>query len=76
MRDFLIVWRQDGTAILRDRFKRAVDDGDLPADADPGMLARYVMTVANGTAVQAATGVSDEHLQQVADAALRNWPPV
>lgn len=76
IRDILIEWRQGGTALLRDRFQRAVDEGDLPPDADPGMLARYVMTVANGIAVQAATGAGNEDLQQVADAALRNWPPV
>jgi AcrR family transcriptional regulator len=76
VRDLLAAWRQDGTALLRDRFQRAVDDGDLPAGVDAGLLARYVMTVANGIAVQAATGVGAEELQLVADAALRNWPPV
>jgi AcrR family transcriptional regulator len=76
VRDLLAAWRQDGTALLRDRFQRAVDEDDLPADVDPGLLARYVMTVANGIAVQAATGVGAEELQQVAVAALRNWPPL
>lgn len=76
IRDILIAWRQEGTAHLRDRFRRAVDDGDLPASVDPGLLARYLMTVANGIAVQAATGVSPEDLQLVADVALRDWPPV
>jgi hypothetical protein len=33
------------------------------------------MTIANGVAVRAAGGASCEDLQQVADAALRNWPP-
>jgi hypothetical protein len=33
------------------------------------------MTVANGIAVQAASGAIRSELQQVADAALRNWPP-
>ncbi|MGW2965206.1 hypothetical protein ACWDGI_43140 [Streptomyces sp. NPDC001220] len=42
---------------MRHRFQRAVDEGDLPADADPGLLARYLMTVANGIAVQAAEDV-------------------
>jgi hypothetical protein len=34
------------------------------------------MTVSNGIAVQAAGGATRSELQQVADAALRNWPPV
>ncbi|MGW8378938.1 TetR/AcrR family transcriptional regulator [Streptomyces sp. ODS28] len=74
--DALIAWRDDGRARLRNRFQQAVDEGDLPPDADPEQLARYVMTVANGIAVQAAGGATRPELQRVADAALRNWPPV
>ena len=75
-RDILIAWRGEGVAHLRDRFRRAVDEGDLPAGADPGLLARYLMTVANGIAVQAAGGATREELQLVADLALQTWPPV
>jgi AcrR family transcriptional regulator len=74
-RDTLTAWRDEGRAHLHDRFRRAVDEGDLPADADPALLARYVMTVANGIAVQAAGGAGGDELRQVADVALRNWPP-
>ncbi|MFJ5034544.1 TetR/AcrR family transcriptional regulator [Streptomyces sp. NPDC088560] len=75
VRDAMAAWREEGRSRLRDRFQRAVDEGDLSPDADPGLLARYIMTVANGIAVQAASGASCDELQQVADAALRNWPP-
>jgi hypothetical protein len=51
-----------------------LDDGELPPNADPGLLARYVTTLAFGIAVQAASGVGREELQEMADAALRNWP--
>ncbi|MFF0630516.1 TetR/AcrR family transcriptional regulator [Streptomyces sp. NPDC004296] len=74
-RDALVAWRNEGTVRLRDRFRQAVDEDDLPPDSDPGVLARYIMTVANGIAVQAASGITRDDLQQVADAALRNWPP-
>ncbi len=74
--DALIAWREDGRIRLRHRFQQAVDEGDLPSDADPDLLARYLMTVANGIAVQAVGGASRSELQQVADAALRNWPPL
>ncbi|WP_434445477.1 TetR/AcrR family transcriptional regulator [Lentzea sp. E54] len=74
-RDILAEWRAGGHVRLRDRFQRAVEDGDLPADVDPDLIARYVMTIANGIAVQAAGGAAREDLQRVADAALRNWPP-
>lgn len=67
-------WREGNRAHLRDRLRRAMDEGDLPADADPDALARYLMTLANGIAVQAAAGATRDELQDVADTALRNWP--
>ncbi|MFD4700028.1 TetR/AcrR family transcriptional regulator [Streptomyces niveus] len=73
--DELAAWRNDGRAHLRDRFQRAVDENDLPAGTDPDALAHYLMTMANGIAVQAATGATRDELQRVADAALHNWPP-
>ncbi|MGW4729551.1 TetR/AcrR family transcriptional regulator [Streptomyces shenzhenensis] len=74
-RDTLAEWRAHGQALLRDRFRQAVQVGDLPVGADPEKIARYVVTIANGVAVQAAGGATCEDLQQVADAALQNWPP-
>ncbi|MFI2242326.1 TetR/AcrR family transcriptional regulator [Streptomyces chrestomyceticus] len=74
-RDALVAWREEGIAHLRDRFRQAVAEGDLPPGTDPGLLARYIMTVANGIAVQAAGGATRDDLQQVADMALRAWPP-
>ena len=74
-RDILAAWRAEGTAHLRERFRRAVGEGDLPAGADPALLARYLMTVANGIAVQAAGGAPRDELQQMADLAMRSRPP-
>ncbi|MEU4684823.1 TetR/AcrR family transcriptional regulator [Streptomyces xinghaiensis] len=74
VRELLAAWRNDGCTRIRDRFQRAVDDGDLPPGTDPGLLARYVTTLTFGIAVQAASGVGREELQEMADAALRDWP--
>ncbi|AQW54115.1 TetR/AcrR family transcriptional regulator [Streptomyces violaceusniger] len=74
VRDLLVAWRNDGCRRVRERFQRAVDDGDLPPDTDPGLLARYVTTLAFGIAVQAASGLGRDELQEMADAALRSWP--
>ncbi len=71
----MVARRNEHTSLLRDRFRQAVDEGDLPPDTDPELLARYLMTVANGIAVQAAGGASRDDLQQVADMALRSRPP-
>ena len=61
-------------AVVRQRFERARADGDLPAGADPADLARYVLTVIRGMAVQGASGASREELRRVAELALRAWP--
>jgi AcrR family transcriptional regulator len=66
--------RASGEVAIRQRFERAQADGDLPADADPADLARYVVTVIRGMAVQAAGGASREDLGRVAAMALRAWP--
>lgn len=74
VRELLAAWRNNGCSCVRERFQQALDDGELPPDADPGLLARYVTTLAFGIAVQAASGVGRDELQEMADAALRNWP--
>ncbi|MFE2373952.1 TetR/AcrR family transcriptional regulator [Streptomyces sp. NPDC059398] len=74
VRDLLTAWREQAISRLHDRFRQALREGDLPADADPGVLARYLMTVANGIAVQAAGGATRDELRQVAETALRSWP--
>ncbi|MFJ8792494.1 TetR/AcrR family transcriptional regulator [Streptomyces sp. NPDC102462] len=74
VQDLLAAWRNNGCSRVRERFQRAVDDGDLPPKADAGLLARYVTTLAFGIAVQAASGVGRDELQDMADAALRTWP--
>ncbi|MBL0885273.1 alpha/beta hydrolase [Myceligenerans sp. I2] len=72
--DDLITWREEGVILLRERFSRAVEERDLPPDADPEQLARYVITIGYGIAVQAANGVPRLELQEAADLALRGWP--
>lgn len=74
VRDLLIARRASGCLFLRQRFERAIDDGELSPQADPGLLARYVTTLVFGIAVQAASGMDRDDLQEMADAALRTWP--
>jgi AcrR family transcriptional regulator len=60
---------------LRARFERAITDGDLPRDADPAGLARYVTTVLYGLSIQSAGGATREQLVEVVAVALRAFPP-
>ena len=59
---------------LQQRLERAQREGDLPVDASAADLARYVATVAQGMAVQAAGGATREQLRRVAGIALLAWP--
>ena len=65
--------RQAGEVAIRDRLKLAKKEGDLPARADPGTLARYLTTLMQGMAVQAAGGANRTELRRVADTALQSW---
>jgi hypothetical protein len=66
--------RAAGEAALRDRLKRAKAEGDLPADASPADLSRFVWTVCHGMAVQAAGGATRDELRKAATIAMRAWP--
>ncbi len=66
--------RAKAEAAVRERFERALDEGDLPASVDAADLARFVMAQVWGMSVQAAGGASREELQAVAAHALRAWP--
>jgi AcrR family transcriptional regulator len=67
--------RRAGSEVaLRRRLQRAKREGDLPKNADPTELARYVMTVLQGMAVQGADGASPDQIRRVAQMALRAWP--
>lgn len=66
--------RAGAEAAVRRRLERAAAEGDLPPDADPTRLARYLMTVIWGLSVQAAGGATRKQLKEVAEIALRGWP--
>jgi AcrR family transcriptional regulator len=66
--------RQAAVSALLERLERAVREGDLPGGTDCATLARYIATVLNGLAVQAASGATEEELQRVAAVAMRAWP--
>jgi AcrR family transcriptional regulator len=59
---------------LRKRFEQAVVEGDLPPHSMPADLARYVVTVMHGMAVQAVGGATRAELNRVAELAIQAWP--
>jgi AcrR family transcriptional regulator len=74
MRQELAERRSQGEVALRKRLKKAKDQGELPATANPAELARFYMAVLHGMAVQATGGATRAALEGVAETALRAWP--
>src|ERR1700722_2467501 len=74
IRKELIRRRKIGESIILERLKRAKAEGDLPPDADPADLARYLSIVIYGITIQAAGGATRKELRSAAELALRNWP--
>jgi AcrR family transcriptional regulator len=70
----LVKRRAASEAALRERFERAIAEGDLPPSSDPATLAGYVVTICHGMAVQAAGGATKAELTRVAEMAIRSWP--
>jgi AcrR family transcriptional regulator len=59
---------------IHKRLERALAEGDLPEGADPEALARYIVAVMRGMAVEAASGMRGRELHQIVDIAMRAWP--
>ncbi|MBS1844091.1 MAG: TetR/AcrR family transcriptional regulator [Actinobacteria bacterium] len=66
--------RDGAEAAIGERLRRAVEEGDLPSDADPSALAAYLRSVTYGMAVKATGGATREELQGVIDLTLSAWP--
>jgi AcrR family transcriptional regulator len=74
IRDQLSAKRAANEKTIRERLKRAKAEGELPEDTDPAALARYVATVTQGMAVQAAGGATRTELRRIALTAMAAWP--
>jgi len=70
----LIACRKGFENKLRQRFELAKKSSDLPKDANPAELAKYVATIHQGISVQVSSGATKEELMAVITIALTNWP--
>jgi AcrR family transcriptional regulator len=61
-------------ALFADRFRRAIDEGDLAADEDPDELAAFLITVSSGFAIRAADGTPRESLLALARRVMTSFP--
>jgi AcrR family transcriptional regulator len=65
--------RSAGVQVLAERFAEAQAAGEIPGQ-DPAALARWVASICQGIAVQAAGGATRAELHAIADQALKGWP--
>lgn len=65
--------REQSRVLLCGRFKEAKLSGDLPTDTDPSALARYVLMLVWGMAVEAQSGASRNQLRRAVEVALESW---
>lgn len=70
----LALRRRANEVLICRRMQRAKEEGDLPMNAEPAVLARYLATLTQGMAVQAAGGATREQLMEIAKTALLAWP--
>jgi AcrR family transcriptional regulator len=66
--------RRSSTQALIDRFAQAKDEGELPDSVEADALARYLLAVVQGLALQAGNGGSRAELDQLVDTTLAMWP--
>lgn len=66
--------RIDGEKDIRERFERAVAEGDLPKNTDVKALSRYAATQLWGLSVMGMNGTSKSDLLAAADIAIRAFP--
>lgn len=65
--------RAENEALLRQRFERAVAEGEKLC-CGPADMARYVSAVLQGISVQGASGATREALHGIVDATMQRWP--
>jgi AcrR family transcriptional regulator len=70
VRALLAGYRRRRTASLIARLEKAIEDGELPPDADAQMLGDYYATVLHGLSVQARDGVAKKRLLGMVPTAL------
>jgi AcrR family transcriptional regulator len=66
--------RNADIAAFESRIRADVAAGELPADTEAGVLARYVGALIQGMSQQARDGASREELQALAEIAMAIWP--
>lgn len=68
--DLLAGYREGSEAAIAARIRRGIEQGDMPTDTDPDMLAKYLSVLIQGLAAQSRDGAASHALDRVAEFAL------
>ncbi len=60
---------------LRERFERAIAEGEIPRKSNAVALAKFYATIQHGLAVQLASGADRDELLAAVDVAMNAFPP-
>ncbi|MYV53641.1 TetR/AcrR family transcriptional regulator [Streptomyces sp. SID3212] len=71
--DHLAWRRRNAVATLEERLEQAVDEGELPPDANVEGIAAFYSTVLHGLSVEARDGVALRKLESTVDIAMSAW---
>ena len=73
LRQWLAGHRETLRLRLEDRFSADLAEGKLPPDCNPKTMARFIVTLAGGIAVEAQSGASRQDLHAMIDLALKGF---
>ncbi|MET0136065.1 MAG: TetR/AcrR family transcriptional regulator [Kibdelosporangium sp.] len=73
VRDHVVDYRRNTVLDMEKRLRRAVDEGELSASVDVGVVASFYGTVLHGLSIEARDGVSPARLQSTVDMAMSLW---
>ena len=76
VQDYLRGLRARRQKVIRQRLRRGVAEGELPAGLDLGALASFYTTVVDGLAIQARDGASRKTLEFAVRCAMAAWDRV
>src|SRR5260370_19676443 len=71
VKQWLIQGRKHGQGMVWRGIETAKEDGELPADTDPGAYARYLETLIQGLGVQGANGATKPDINNMSHLALK-----
>jgi AcrR family transcriptional regulator len=73
VRDHLASHRRQSHEALRQRIEAGKRAGDVPANADAGMIAGFYSTLLEGLSIKARDGASRKTLTAIIDGAMASW---